>query len=98
MVKLFIFIYFLLLSAYWFIRIYISNKWLAKNRRTPLINRGDLNFIIIIPVLNEGRIIKDTIEYFLNLLKPFTNSKLVIVTTNKEWKVPQTLDTFSMCY
>lgn len=84
MVKLFIFFYFLVLSIYWFIRIYISNKWLVKNRKPPLLIKGDLNFIIIIPVLNEGRIIKDTIEYFLNLLKPFANSKLVMVTTNKE--------------
>ncbi len=85
MVKFFIFFYFLISSIYWFIRIYISDRWIIKNRKLSADNKGDFNFIIIIPVLNEGKIIKDTIEYFLKLLKPFGNSKLVIVTTDKEF-------------
>lgn len=84
MVKLFISFYFLVLSIYWFARIYVSNKWLFENRKLPLANKRIFNFFIIIPVLNEGKIIKDTIKYFLDLLKPFNNSKLIIVTTKKE--------------
>lgn len=84
MVKLLIFFYFLISSIYWFIRIYVSNKWLVKNRKLPLANKGVFNFIIIIPVLNEGKIIKDTIKYFLDLLESFNDSKLIIVTTSKE--------------
>lgn len=84
MIRLLILLYFLFSSIYWFIKFYISNKWLNQSKKLPIANMGNLNFIIIIPVLNEGKIINDTVNYFLDLLSNFGNSKLVIVTTNKE--------------
>jgi|AntRauTorcE11897_2_1112592.scaffolds.fasta_scaffold04103_7 hypothetical protein len=71
-------------SICWYIKIYISNNWLVENKKLPSINKGNLNFIIIIPVLNEEEIIRETIKYFLDLLNDFSDSKLIIVTTNKE--------------
>lgn len=62
----------------------MSNKWLIKNRIINETSKNKVNFIIIIPVLEEEKIIRDTIKYFLGLLDQFNESKLVIVTTNKE--------------
>ena len=44
----------------------------------------DCKILIIIPCLREQSIIKETIDYFLNLIKDKDNIELIIVTTEKE--------------
>lgn len=57
-----------------------------KNRGTKITDKNIMttSFIVIIPVLDESKIILSTIHYFLKLLSQFPGSKLAIVTTNKE--------------
>jgi len=80
---------FIFLSVYWLARILVSYFWIKNEKK--LFQRVERNivrpFILVIPVLEEKEIILTTIDYFLDLMKPFSGSKLVIITTAKENKI-----------
>lgn len=90
MTELIIIILFYILSAYWYGRIFFAVGWLrSKRSAAPAAAPAQPGFIIIIPVLDEADIIKATVDYFLELLRPFgSGSRLVIVTTEKEFALP----------
>lgn len=85
--KIIIYLFFFL-SVYWLARILVSYCWLKNERK--FFQKGVNNivrpFILVIPVLEEKEIILATIDYFVDLMKPFSGSKLVIVTTAQEIK------------
>ncbi len=84
LILLYISIFFLFIGFYWIYKIFYSYNWL-KNKRKKIKNVDYTQiFYVIIPVLNEEKIIKQTSKYFLKILKKYKNSKLVFVTTAKE--------------
>ncbi len=76
--------YFLILGAYWHVKLLVSALWLKRNRRSEPAGGKDAGFLLVVPVLEEERIIRETVAYFLSLLDGFPDSRLVIVTTDKE--------------
>ncbi|MDD5527545.1 MAG: hypothetical protein PHO56_01035 [Patescibacteria group bacterium] len=77
---------FILLSVYWLVKILVSFFWMKRSERAFYGGERKANrpFFVVIPVIEEKDIIFATIDYFLNLIKPFPGSKLIIVTTAKE--------------
>lgn len=77
---------FIFLSFYWLVRMLVSFFWTKKEEKLFLGSEGKdhCSFFVVIPVLKEEDIILATMDYFLNLIKPFPGSKLIIVTTAKE--------------
>lgn len=62
-----------------FCRRWIDNE--QKNTTGPLSNS---NLYILVPVLNEQKIIQDTFFHFLKIIHSFSNVSVVFVTTKKE--------------
>lgn len=75
-----------ILCALWnILKIYISKRKINTIRMYENNNKFlDCKILIIIPCLREQSIIKETIDYFLNLINDKDNIELIIVTTEKE--------------
>ena len=58
-------------------------RWFSLNRNIK--ESKDHNFIVVIPVFKEQKIIDETVDYFINGIDyPLNRIKIVIVTTEKE--------------
>ena len=67
-------------------KIFLCHKWMLdeeKKIKNDKIN-SDIPLFLIIPVLNEQRIIKETYYHFRNLVMDFDNVYIIFVTTEKE--------------
>lgn len=73
-------------SLLWIWRISKTSSWLKKtvikNDRT----HNNVRFFVLIPVLDEADILSKTVEYFSKKLGSFNNSKIIIITTEKEYR------------
>lgn len=76
---------FLALSIFWFYKIIKSYLWIKEARKITSFTRNKKIFVII-PVLNETKRITKTVEYFRNTFLHLTMLKIVIVTTEAEFK------------
>ncbi|MDA3840785.1 MAG: hypothetical protein PF572_06915 [Patescibacteria group bacterium] len=79
---------FLILSLYWILKIVKSSFWLKKNQ---ILNfekkRFPIKFMVLIPVLDEGKIIENTVRYFSDLVMNYPGSKIILITTEKEFDI-----------
>lgn len=75
-----------ILYAFWnILKTYIAKRKINSIRICENNNKFlNCKILIIIPCLREQSIIKETIDYFLNLIKNKDNVELIIVTTEKE--------------
>lgn len=82
-----------ILCAFWnILKTYISKRKINSIKIYENSNKLlSCKILIIIPCLREQNIIKETIDYFLNLINDKDNIELIIVTTEKE-KYEQLLD------
>lgn len=88
----FVTISFLLISIYWMLKIARSVSWLEQVDLSKLSGteiRNHYRLFVIIPVLNEARILEETVDYFVDLLTGIDNATLVIVTTEKEFTIEE---------
>lgn len=81
------FFLFLLLTIF---RALISNislffvlRWLKSFPDIPRADQ-DFHFVIVIPVLKEQKVIKETLQYFLGMKYPIEKFTLLVVSTGKE--------------
>jgi hypothetical protein len=84
-----IFVSFTLISFFWYYKIYYSIKWIRREtqKRAEKIFRRDVVYLLI-PVLNEVDRLNETIEYFVDNFNNLDNLHIVIVTTEKEKRMP----------
>lgn len=82
-----------ILCAFWnILKTYIAKRKINSIKIYENSNKLlSCKILIIIPCLREQNIIKETIDYFLNLINDKDNIELIIVTTEKE-KYEQLLD------
>lgn len=75
-----------IINAFWnMLKICIAKRKINSIRVSENKNKfSDCKILIIIPCLREQSIIKETIDYFLDLIKDRDNIELIIVTTEKE--------------
>lgn len=74
-----------ILCAFWNIfKTYIVKRKINSIKISKNNNFLNCKILIIIPCLREQTVIKDTIDYFLNLINDKDNVELIIVTTEKE--------------
>ncbi|MDD2766276.1 MAG: hypothetical protein PHH40_00745 [Candidatus Moranbacteria bacterium] len=80
---------FLIISIFWLLKILKSFFWIKNSAVNNIIfNSVDNNirFFILIPVLDETAILEDTVKYFLKISRVFKGSKIIIITTEKEYR------------
>lgn len=75
-----------ILCAFWnILKTYIASKKINSIKMSVNNNKfSNCKILIIIPCLREQSIIKETMDYFLNLINDKDNIELIIVTTEKE--------------
>ena len=87
---IFIIIFFIILlrTLYSNIMLVISLFWLKYSRQDIALNNPDRSkeFIVIIPVLREQKILKRTLEYFLKMKYDLDKVTIILVSTEKEIK------------
>lgn len=73
-------------------------KKISVNKDANISKQSKIKLFIIIPCLEEQKVIRDTIEYFSNLInqKEGIDSEVFIVTTNKEQKRKNTFTTYEI--
>ncbi len=91
MAILLIIIGFAILSVFWVVKMNRVRLWLHRSaqensqKERELTERGRL--FILIPVLDEAKILEETVRYFSDIFPTVGNVKLVIATTEKEYSV-----------
>src|SRR3989344_1468470 len=74
-------------------KIIYSTSCLNKQRKLLIHNNGyrisHPNIFLIIPVLRESSVIENTLDSFSKLEYPKDKLKIVVVTTEREYEVPQ---------
>jgi hypothetical protein len=69
----------------WIIRIIKSTFILRKMRSTNTKAQNDIDFYILLPVLNENSRLREFASYYLDSLLPsYENLHLVVITTERE--------------
>ena len=69
----------------WIIRIIKSTFILRKMRSTNTKAQNDIDFYILLPVLNENSRLREFVSYYLDSLLPsYENLHLVVITTERE--------------
>jgi len=77
---------FILVSISWCWRILRSWQWIENARKKESKNTAkEKSIYLIIPVLDETRRIKDTVDYLIDQFDDFKNMRFVLVTTEKEF-------------
>src|SRR3989344_4707492 len=61
-----------------------STFWWLKRQRDNNVKNTDKHFVVV-PVLREQRVLRETIEWFLNMDYPRDKLTVVIVTTEREF-------------
>lgn len=85
---LFVSFIFIFLSLLWIVKIVISNYWIYREKEFGnTSSTSKVRFFVLIPVLDESRILEGTIEYFYNVLLPFKSSFIYIITTEREYEI-----------
>ena len=80
-----LFIYYIFISFFRIYKIIYSFIWIQNNKKNKYIQYNkNIKIYILIPVLNEEKIIKDTYLYFSYFINRYKNIKLVFITTSKE--------------
>lgn len=70
------------------------NSWLKKERIIEEENIYLNNLYLLIPVLNEQKIIKETVQHFHSIVEEFKNVYVIFITTNKE--INQVISTYKL--
>lgn len=60
------------------------NNWLRKERNINEKNISSNTLYLLIPVLNEQKIIRETVQHFYSIVEEFKNVYVIFITTNKE--------------
>lgn len=86
--KLYIITFNLLLltySLFHLIRTVKFNKLVKKDKyNKKTVSRNNSNLIILIPCLNEQKVIKNTIQHFNKIINPYFSIPIFLITTEKE--------------
>ncbi|PJE64769.1 MAG: hypothetical protein COU90_00680 [Candidatus Ryanbacteria bacterium CG10_big_fil_rev_8_21_14_0_10_43_42] len=62
-----------------------STFWWLKRQRVKTVENTDKHFVVVIPVLREQRVLRETVEWFLSLDYPRDKLTIAIVTTEQEY-------------
>lgn len=79
---------FITISFLWIWRISRTFFWLKKDiflNNKASDRRG--RFFVLLPVLDEALILEETVEYFSKSIQLFRDSKVVLITTEKEYQL-----------
>lgn len=80
---------FLVVNVSQYINISKSQRFIRKEMQVTLTGERRNRLIVLIPVMDEYKIINETIMYFNRILSSHPNSLLVFVTTQKEGRVEE---------
>lgn len=78
---------FVVISIYWYYRMWKSLRWMRRNRSRGTPHEISKKLFVVIPVLDEVSRIERTADYFLNTFSHLKRMIIVIVTTEKEYEV-----------
>lgn len=62
-----------------------STFWWLRRHRPSVVENTDKHFAVVIPVLREQRVLRETIEWFLGIDYPPDKLTIVVVTTEREF-------------